>query len=210
MKEYLKRKFWKNIYRRSLNNWYKRNFSSPSPEFVKHEIIKKNNLNNSLWIETGTYYGDTTNLLSNISSEVISIEADKRLYELAVKKFQNTKNIKIINDRSQSVLEEILKNNENHKNLCLYLDAHLCMDHLTKTPTFKEENLETPIMVELNIIENYLKKFDKVNILVDDIRLFDGKTQNYPNLNVIVDWARKNNSNWFIEHDIFIIKFEAS
>ena len=210
MKEYLKRKFWKNIYRRSLNNWYKRNFSSPSPEFVKHEIIKKNNLNNSLWIETGTYYGDTTNLLSNISSEVISIEADKRLYELAVKKFQNTKNIKIINDRSQSVLEEILKNNENHKNLCLYLDAHLCMDHLTKTPTFKEENLETPIMVELNIIENYLKKFDKVNILVDDIRLFDGKTQNYPDLNVIVDWARKNNSNWFIEHDIFIIKFETS
>ncbi len=210
MKEYLKRKFWKNIYRRSLNNWYKRNFSSPSPEFIKHEIIKKNNLNNSLWIETGTYYGDTTNLLSNISSEVISIEADKRLYDLAIKKFQNIKNIKIINDKSQSVLEEILKNNVNHKNLCLYLDAHLCMDHLTKTPTFKEENLETPIMVELNIIENYLKKFDKVNILVDDIRLFDGKTQNYPNLNVIVDWARKNNSNWFIEHDIFIIKFEAS
>ena len=210
MKEYLKRKFWKNIYRRSLNNWYKRNFSSPSPEFVKHEIIKKNNLDNSLWIETGTYYGDTTNLLSNISSEVISIEADKRLYDLAVKKFQNTKNLKIINDKSQSVLEEILKNNKNHKNLCLYLDAHLCMDHLTKTPTFKEENLETPIMVELNIIENYLKEFDKVNILVDDIRLFDGKTQNYPNLNVIVDWARKNNSNWFIEHDIFIIKFEAN
>ena len=210
MKEYLKKKFWKYINRRSLNNWFKRNFSSPSPEFVKHEIIKKNNLDNSFWIETGTYYGDTTKLLSNISDEVISIEADKRLYDLAVKKFQNIKNIKIINDKSQSALEEILKNSENHKNLCLYLDAHLCMDHLTKTPTFKEENLETPIMVELNIIENYLKKFDKVNILVDDIRLFDGKTQNYPNLNVIVDWARKNNSNWFIEHDIFIIKFEAS
>tara|TARA_B100001758_G_C18255998_1_gene528382 strand:+ start:147 stop:779 length:633 start_codon:yes stop_codon:yes gene_type:complete len=210
MKEYLKKKFWKYINRRSLNNWFKRNFSSPSPEFVKHEIIKKNNLDNSFWIETGTYYGDTTKLLSNISDEVISIEADKRLYDLAVKKFQNIKNIKIINDKSQSALEEILKNSENHKNLCLYLDAHLCMDHLTKTPTFKEENLETPIMVELNIIENYLKKFDKVNILVDDIRLFDGKTQNYPDLNVIVDWARKNNSNWFIEHDIFIIKFETS
>ena len=210
MKKYFEKKFWKYIYRRSLNNWYKRNFSSPSPEFVKHEIIKKNNLDNSLWIETGTYYGDTTNLLSNISSKVISIEADKRLYDLAVKKFQNIKNIKIINDKSHSVLEEILKNSENHKNLCLYLDAHLCMDHLTRTPTFKEENLETPIMVELIIIENYLKKFDKVNILVDDIRLFDGKTQNYHDLNVIVYWARKNNSNWFIEHDIFIIKFETS
>ena len=61
-----------------------------------------------------------------------------------------------------------------------------------------------------NIIETYLTKFDRVNILVDDIRLFDGKTQNYPNLNEIVDWARKNKSNWFIEHDIFIIKFQAS
>ena len=129
---------------------------------------------------------------------------------MAVKKFQNSKNIQIINDKSQSILEEILKNNQNHKNLCLYLDAHLCMDHLTKEPTFKEENLETPIMVELNIIEKFLTKFDRVNILVDDIRLFDGKTQNYPNLNEIVDWARKNKSNWFIEHDIFIIKFQAN
>ena len=82
MKKYFEKKFWKYIYRRSLNNWYKRNFSSPSPEFVKHEIIKKNNLDNSLWIETGTYYGDTTNLLSNLSSKVISIEADKRLNKL--------------------------------------------------------------------------------------------------------------------------------
>ena len=210
MKKYFEKKFWKYIYRRSLNNWYKRNFSSPSPEFVKHEIIKKNNLDNTLWIETGTYYGDTTNLLSNLSSKVISIEADKRLYDLAVKKFQNSKNIQIINNKSQNTLNEILKNNQNHKNLCLYLDAHLCMDHLTKEATFKEENLETPIMVELNIIEKYLTKFDRVNILVDDIRLFDGKTQNYPNLNEIVDWARKNKSNWFIEHDIFIIKFQAS
>ena len=129
---------------------------------------------------------------------------------MAVKKFQNSKNIQIINNKSQSTLDEILKNNQNHKNLCIYLDAHLCMDHLTKEPTFKEENLETPIMDELNIIETYLTKFDRVNILVDDIRLFDGKTQNYPNLNEIVDWARKNKSNWFIEHDMFIIKFQAS
>ena len=33
----------------------------------------------------------------------------------------------------------------------------ICVDHLTKEPTFKEENLETPIMVELNIIEKFCK-----------------------------------------------------
>ena len=208
MSDYLKKKFWKHINRRSLNNWYKRNFSSPSPEFVKHQIIKKNNLQKSLWIETGTYYGDTTKILSDIAEKVISIESDKRLYDLAIKKFENSKKINVINGESQNLLQDILKN-ESYKNLCLFLDAHTCLDHITNKLVSKNETLETPIMIELNIIESYIKKFNNINILIDDIRLFDGKTQNYPNLNEIVDWARKNNSSWFIEHDIFIINHKA-
>ena len=208
MSDYLKKKFWKHINRRSLNNWYKRNFSSPSPEFVKHQIIKKNNLQKSLWIETGTYYGDTTKILSDIAEKVISIESDKRLYDLAIKKFENSKKINVINGESQNLLQDILKN-ESYKNLCLFLDAHTCLDHITNKLVSKNETLETPIMIELNIIESYIKKFNNINILIDDIRLFDGKTQNYPNINEIVDWARKNNSSWFIEHDIFIINHKA-
>lgn len=208
MSEYFKKKFWKHINRRSLNNWYKRNFSSPSPEFVKHQVIKKYNLQKSLWIETGTYYGDTTKILSDISEKVISIELDKRLYDLAIKKFENLKKINVINGQSQNLLEDILKN-ESYKNLCLFLDAHTCLDHITNKLISKNETLETPIMIELNIIESYIKKFNNVNILIDDIRLFDGKNQNYPNINEIVDWARKNNSSWFIEHDIFIINYKA-
>ena len=208
MSDYLKKKFWKHINRRSLNNWYKRNFSSPSPEFVKHQVIKKYNLQKSLWIETGTYYGDTTKILSDIAEKVISIESDKRLYDLAIKKFENSKKINVINGESQNLLEDILKN-ESYKNLCLFLDAHTCLDHITNKLISKNETLETPIMIELNIIESYIKKFNNVNILIDDIRLFDGKTKNYPHINEIVDWARKNNSSWFIEHDIFIINHKA-
>ena len=208
MSDYFKKKFWKHINRRSLNNWYKRNFSSPSPEFVKHQIIKKNNLQKSLWIETGTYYGDTTKILSDIAEKVISIESDKRLYDLAIKKFENSEKINVINGESQNLLQDILKN-ESYKNLCLFLDAHTCLDHITNKLVSKNETLETPIMIELKIIESYIKKFNNVNILIDDIRLFDGKTQNYPNINEIVDWARKNNSSWFIEHDIFIINHKA-
>ena len=208
MSEYFKKKFWKHINRRSLNNWYKRNFSSPSPEFVKHQVIKKYNLQKSLWIETGTYYGDTTKILSDISEKVISIESDKRLYDLAIKKFENSKKINVINGESQNLLQDILKN-ESYKNFCLFLDAHTCLDHITNKLVSKNETLETPIMIELNIIESYIKKFNNINILIDDIRLFDGKNQNYPNINEIVDWARKNNSSWFIEHDIFIINYKA-
>ena len=96
MLKYLKKKFWKYLNRQSLNNWYKRDFSSPSPEFVKHQIIAKYSLQKTLWIETGTYYGDTTKILSNISEKVISIEADDRLFNLAIKKFENSDNIEII------------------------------------------------------------------------------------------------------------------
>jgi len=210
MLKYLKKKFWKYLNRQSLNNWYKRNFSSPSPEFVKHKIIAKYNLQKALWIETGTYYGDTTNALSKISEKIISIEADNRLFDLAIKKFEDSDNIEIINGKSQDLLEGLLKGNINYKNLCIFLDAHTCLDHLTSKLVSKDENLETPIMIELDIIKNHLKNFDKVNILIDDIRLFNGKSINYPHLNQIVDWARNNNSNWFIEHDMFIINFKAS
>ena len=73
---------------RKIKNWKKRNFSPPSPEFIKHQIIKNNNMQDSAWIETGTYYGETTKILSQISNKIVSIEADQDLYNLAKKTFQ--------------------------------------------------------------------------------------------------------------------------
>ena len=69
----LKNYFWKIYYKKSLNNWFKRNFDSPSPEFVKHKVLKRFNLENSTWIETGTYYGDTTEFLSKFATKIFSI-----------------------------------------------------------------------------------------------------------------------------------------
>ena len=71
---------------RHLKNW-KKEILPVSPEFIKHQIIQNNNIEDSAWIETGTYYGETTKILSKISSKVISIEADQDLYELAKRLF---------------------------------------------------------------------------------------------------------------------------
>ena len=79
--------------RKHFKNWKKRQFSPPSPEFIKHDILKSNTLENCLWIESGTYYGNTTNVLSKIANKVISIEADERLFNLAKK---NLKRYKIL------------------------------------------------------------------------------------------------------------------
>jgi hypothetical protein len=46
-------------------------------------------------------------------------------------------------------------------------------------------------------------------VMVDDIRLFDPTNPQffaYPSIDFVVDWARKHNLRWHIEHDIFIAK----
>ena len=193
-------------YRKNFKNWKKRNFNPPSPDFIKHQIIKNHNLTNSIWIETGTYYGETTNILSKISNKVISIEADKRLFQLATNKFKNYNNVEIVNERSENILDKILSENIHIKNVCLYLDAHLCTDHITGSSTYGEEDSGTPIMKEISIIENDIINREKYVILIDDIRLFDKKFQNYSSKNELVIWCKKNKFEWEIEHDIFIAK----
>ena len=87
---------WSLKNRKSLKNWRARNFSSPSPDVIKNQILINNNLKDSLWIETGTYYGETTKLLSKISKKTISIEADKNLFETSNKILKNFKNVEIL------------------------------------------------------------------------------------------------------------------
>ena len=200
----LKNIFWLLKNRKSFKNWQKRNFQPPSPEFIKHQIIKNNNLENSLWIETGTYYGETTRILSEISSKTISIEADKQLYNLSRKKLANLSNVEIVLGDSKEILPNIINSNLKYDNICFYLDAHLCHDHLKKINTFGNEDSSTPIRMELSYIENSFKNFKKINILIDDIRFFVSNFQNYPNINYLTDWCEKNNLEWKIEHDIFI------
>ena len=194
--------------RKYFKNWKKRQFSPPSPEFIKHDILKSNTLENCLWIESGTYYGDTTNMLSKIANKVISIEADERLSNLAKKKFEKTENIEIILGKSEDLLKNILKKNYIYKNVCIYLDAHLCQDHLINKKTFGNEETGTPIKMELNSIEKEKNNFDNINLLIDDIRLFDTNFQNYPSKNYLVDWCEKNSFKWEILQDIFIAKYK--
>ena len=166
---------WKLYYKRSLNKWFKRNFESPSPEFVKHRVLKRFNLENSTWIETGTYYGDTTKFLSEFAKKIFTIEADTRLFNIAKKKFDKSETIKVIHGESEKIVKKILTEENLTKNICFYLDAHLCQDHLINKKTYGKENDGTPILNELNIIESQLENFENINVLIDDIRLFGNK-----------------------------------
>ena len=174
---------------RQIKNWKKRNFS-PSPEFIKHQIIKNNNIQYSAWIETGTYYGGQQKFYQQISNKIVSIEADQDLYNLAKKNFLNFKNIEVMFGRSEDKLTEALEKIKAYKNICIYLDAHLCHDHIKNIKTRKRCNTQ----------------FNKINILIDDIRLFNNKFQNYPKKDYLVNWCEENDFDWEIEQDIFICK----
>ena len=59
------------------------------------------------------------------------------------------------------------------------------------------------------IIEKHglsLDEFNKINILIDDIRLFNNQFQNYPKKDYLVNWCEENDFDWEIEQDIFICK----
>ena len=202
----IKHFIWSFKNRKSLKNWRARNFSPPSPDVIKHQILMNNNLKDSLWIETGTYYGETTKLLSKISKKIISIEADKNLFETSNKILKKFKNVEILNGKSEDLLDKVISKNLNFQNVCIYLDAHLCQDHLKNTKTFGNENTATPILNELEIVSKYVSSFEKIVVLIDDIRLFKGKFQNYPDKNTLVNWCKENNFLWEIEQDIFICK----
>jgi hypothetical protein len=200
----LNRNFWITKNFRSLKNWYKRDFLSPSPTFIKQKILESHNIYNSVWIETGTYYGETTLFLSKISKKVISIEADKRLFKIAYDKFRLTKNIEIHFGESQKLLNNILFENKSFGNINIFLDAHLCNDHKKNIRTFGTSKKSTPIMLELMIIKKYLKNFKNIKIFIDDIRLFNSNYHNYPGTDIIINWCKKNNLKWKIEQDILI------
>ena len=198
--------FWLLKNHRQIKNWKKRNFTPPSPEFIKHQIIQNNNIKEAAWIETGTYYGETTKILSKISMKIISIEADEDLYNLAKKTLSNLKNVELMLGKSENELPKAIQKLKNYKNICIYLDAHLCHDHIKNIKTFGNEENATPIKRELKFIQECKDEFNKITVLIDDIRLFNEKFQNYPKKNYLVNWCTENNFEWEIEQDIFICK----
>jgi hypothetical protein len=88
-------------------------------------------------------------------------------------------------------------------NINFWLDGHYSAGITYRGPQ------DTPILDELAHISNNLHRFEKVCVMVDDIRSFDSEIDeysSYPSLNILVDWANQNGLGWHIEHDIFVAK----
>jgi|GEM_PF-511987 len=187
----------------SFTQWRRRDFSGFSgfsPQYIKQKILVKYGIPNSMWVESGTYFGKTTRFLSERYPRVITIEPCKKLYSISKNSITN-RNIIYLNGTSESIFPRLIPSLEGNCNF--WLDGHY-----SEGITFKGEK-NCPVEDELEEIAKNLFNFENVSIFIDDVRCFPSLNlgnEGYPSIDFLVDWSRENKLYWSVEHDIFIMR----
>lgn len=117
----------------------------------------------TLFVETGTFRGDTLEAMKSEFQDLISIELSPDLYSQALDRFRDEQNIRLIKGNSAEALRGILDSVRGRSTL-FWLDAHWCV----ATGTAGETS-QCPLLDELKAIGELN---DTSVVLIDDARLF--------------------------------------
>lgn len=170
----------------------------PAPQSVKWAVLERYGQAAEIWIETGTFLGDTTAFLAKSARHVYSIEPGPELAQQARRRFEGNNRVTIVEGLSEDQLPLLLPRIEGP--VSFWLDGHY-----SEGSTFKGPQ-DCPVQDELAVIEGHLSRLDTVTVLVDDVRCFDPNMpeySSYPSRTWLVNWADRNRLYWTIEHDIF-------
>ena len=188
-----------------MSNWESQSWGSPSPSFIKRAILLSRPA--EAWIESGTYFGETTKILAKNSKNVITIEASADLFNQFIENLEDSKIMALWGNSSNLLDGAILSLlDREYSQINFFLDAHN-----TGEEAFNSTE-ETPIIRELQIISQYLEAIKSCSIFVDDFRAFSdleevGKSNStkYPTKNFLVEFANQHHLHWTVNHDIFIM-----
>lgn len=198
-----------NVLRRSLHQarqgkfwlqWSLGGFGPNLPAKAKLAVLNRYSIPDAVWIESGTYFGDTTFALARKGKTVHTIEASPSLVEQAKTRFRRMPQITVHAGDSGEIMETLLGALDGNS-LNFWLDGHF-----SGGMTFKGVE-ETPIRRELEIISERLATLDQVAVFVDDFRCFPTQEQeqsDYPSREFLIDWASSLRLDWTVEHDIFV------
>ena len=171
------------------------NFGVPE----KQADFLRKKMNVDVFVEGGTFKGDTAKNMGSRFRKVYTIEKSKVMFDMAKENLQGIKNIDLLKGDTREHLRTILTTNDN---ILFWLDAHW-----SGGDTYGEED-ECPLIEELQIIFEYSKNYV---ILIDDARLFlapppsPHKIENWPSL---VDILQVLPDNWeLIEFEDVIYLF---
>lgn len=153
-----------------------------------------------VWIETGIWFGETTNFLTKNSNFVYPIELEKHLAQLSETGFERDATTKIIHGTSEEEFEKLLSGLE--CKVSIYLDGHYSAE-----PTFKGIR-DTPVRQELYAFEKLLVILSTSNLLIDDFRCFDPENpeyKEYPSKQFVVNWNEKQNLKRTVQHVLYAL-----
>lgn len=172
------------------------------PHSVKLAVIRHNlpNPHPKVFIETGTYHGDTVAAIKDMYSSVISIEVDEALYKKACVRFAADKNVRIVHGDCARELPAILATLQ--EPAVFWLDGHY-----SGGETGKGE-IEDPILISLNQIAAHPTR--EHVIFVDDARTFDGR-EGRPDISEVFNCIKKIDSRYIIrvQSDIIVATTES-
>lgn len=171
---------------------------APLPGEIKRQTIALAGRGAHVWIETGTYLGETTSFLAARFPKVISIEPSPTLFKKAADRFRADSGVKLLNGTSEEKFLEALDSAKDGK-VAFWLDGHF-----SGGVTF-QAHADTPVLFELEAIAQNLNQLEISAICIDDVRLFDSDPA-YPRKRVLVDFAEAHNFHWEIVSDIFVMK----
>lgn len=158
---------------------FKKRVSIYDYETKRQVILKyKAKYNIDVFIETGTFMGDTVFALVNHFNRLYSIELSEELANKAKLRFKAYDHVNIIQGDSSDEIDKIT----DYKNIStiFWLDGHYSGEFFYNDEYVKtaKGNLNTPVEKELELI---LKSPVPHVILIDDARLFNGYSD-YPTI----------------------------
>lgn len=154
----------------------------PPPLCIKAKLIQKlrQRYNIDILVETGTFFGDMIDLQIPYFRELLTIELDQKLANLAKDRFSKVSKVKVLEGDSGLVIPKVL---ENLKQPALFwLDGHFSGGVTARG------NCDTPIIKELSAI--FESEHIPHIILIDDARLF-GTSSDYPILSELEEQLRQ-------------------
>lgn len=140
------------------------------------------------FVETGTYFGETSRYMARFVEQVLTCEPDPRLFEYNAQRNRRFKNITIWNKGSEECFAEMLRNIGGRP--LFWLDGHYSGEGTALTSNY------TPILHALQLIGQ--SKLGGV-VVIDDVRLFKswqnvlGGTfeKGYPDIDTVVGLLKK-------------------
>jgi predicted O-methyltransferase YrrM len=132
------------------------------PSLSIDEIKTFSKIPTTVFVETGTFYGDTVNEALKHYNKVYSIELSPHYYELAKQRFNSEPRVNLLQGDSSLVLESLCK--LLNEPTFFWLDGHFSSGDTAQGLK------DCPLVEELKHIVNYCKP--GTVIAIDDVRLF--------------------------------------